>query len=210
VVGVNGSTNFEQGINMEINVQRIDGNWDLGYSLDKHVLSSTYLGDNQWGHPTFDTTRSEVGEALYQLKYQSDFKQIPIIANQLSHSLAEQFSSASLVIPMPPSKQRPRQPVIEIAHIIAKNMGIPCYENLLIKTKDTPQMKDIESRKDKVDTLVRALAINDLLGNAQYDVLIIDDLYDSGASLEAATNILREYKKVRNIFVATATRKHNA
>ncbi|GIU36007.1 ComF family protein [Shewanella schlegeliana] len=195
---------------MEINVQRIDGNWNLGYSLDKHVLSSTYLGDNQWGHATFDTTRSEVGEALYQLKYRSDFNQIPLIANQLSDSLAKLFSSASLVIPMPPSKQRARQPVIEIAQIVAKNMGIPCYENLLIKTKDTPQMKDIESRKDKVETLVQALAINDLLGNAQYDVLIIDDLYDSGASLEAATNILREYKKVRNIFVATATRKHNA
>jgi len=193
---------------MEVNVQRINGNWDLGYSLDKHVLSSTYIGDNQWGHPEFDTTRSEVGEALYQLKYRSDFNQVTSIANQLSTSLSQYFSSACLVIPMPPSKQRARQPVVEIARALASNMGIPCYENLLLKNQDTPQMKDIEDREEKVETLVQAFAINDSLGEGQYDVLIIDDLYDSGSSLEAATRVLREYGKIRNIYVATATRKN--
>ncbi|MDT0499521.1 MULTISPECIES: ComF family protein [unclassified Halomonas] len=193
---------------MEVNVQRINGNWDLGYSLDKHVLSSTYIGDNQWGHPEFDTTRSEVGEALYQLKYRSNFNQVASIASQLSTSLSQYFSSACLVIPMPPSKQRARQPVVEIARALARNMGIPCYENLLLKNQDTPQMKDIENREEKVETLVQAFAINDSLGEGQYDVLIVDDLYDSGSSLEAATRVLREYGKIRNVYVATATRKH--
>lgn len=78
---------FEQGDNMEVNVHRANGNWDLGYSLDKHVLSSTYIGDNQWGHPEFATKRSEIGEALFQLKYRSDFKQVTTIANQLSTSV---------------------------------------------------------------------------------------------------------------------------
>ncbi|MDT0510662.1 ComF family protein [Halomonas sp. LES1] len=193
---------------MEVNVQRINGNWDLGYSLDKHVLSSTYIGDNQWGHPEFDTTRSEVGEALYQLKYRSNFNQVASIASQLSTSLSQYFSSACLVIPMPPSKQRARQPVVEIARALARNMGIPCYENLLLKNQDTPQMKDIENREEKVETFVQAFAINDSLGEGQYDVLIVDDLYDSGSSLEAATRVLREYGKIRNVYVATATRKH--
>ena len=193
---------------MEVNIQRINGNWDLGYSLDKHVIRSVYLGENQWGHPDFDTTRSEVGEALYQLKYRSDYSQITSIANQLSNSLSEYFSSTCLVVPMPPSKQRARQPVIEIAQLVARNMGIPCYDNLLIKTENTPQMKDIENRDEKVSTLVRAFSINDLLGAGQYDILIIDDLYDTGSSLEAATRVLKEYSKIRNIYVATATRKH--
>lgn len=193
---------------MEVNVQRINGNWDLGYSLDKHVLSSTYIGDNQWGHPEFDTTRSEVGEALFQLKYRSDFKQVTNIANQLSTSLSQYFPSACLVIPMPPSKQRTRQPVVEIARAVASNMGIPCYENLLQKNQDTPQMKDIQDREEKVETLVQAFSINDSLNEGLYDVLIIDDLFDTGSSLEAATRVLREYRKVRNIYVATATRKN--
>lgn len=195
---------------MIVNPKRINGNWNLGYSLDKHVLQSTYIGDSQWGHPEFDTTRSEVGEALYQLKYRSDYSHIPLLSKQISVSLSRHFSSAGLVIPMPPSKQRERQPVIEIAHQVAKNMGIPCYENLLVKTSITPQMKDIGSRDEKVQTLVKAFTVYDVLGPDSYDVLIIDDLYDSGSSLEAATRVLRNYKKIRNVYVATITRKHNA
>lgn len=68
-------------------------------------------------------------------------------------------------------------------------------------------MKDINSRDDKVDTLVKAFAINDVLGNGYYDILIVDDLYDTGSSLEAATKVLNEYSKIRNIYVATVTRK---
>jgi predicted amidophosphoribosyltransferase len=195
---------------MEVNVQRINGNWNLGYSLDKHVLQSTYIGENQWGHPEFDTIRSEVGEALYQLKYRSDYEQIPRIANQMSASLSRYFSSVGLIIPMPPSKERVRQPVIEIARLVASNMRVPCYENLLVKTQNTPQMKDIGSREEKVDTLVKAFTVNDVLSPGLYDVLIIDDLYDSGSSLEAATSVLRRYKKIRSVCVATVTRKHNA
>ncbi|WP_077343606.1 ComF family protein [Pseudocolwellia agarivorans] len=192
---------------MEVNIQKINGNWDLGYSLDKHVLQSIYLGENQWGHAEFDTTRSEVGEALFLLKYRSDYTKIPEIANQISESLSQYFSTACLVIPMPASKQRARQPVREIALKVAENMKIPCLENLLIKSVNTPQMKDIDSREDKVNTLVEAFAINDVLGDGDYDILIVDDLYDTGSSLEAATKVLREYSKIRNIYVATATRK---
>lgn len=50
---------------MDVNVKAIAGNWDAGFVLDKHVRSSTYLGDNEFGHPTFHTIRSEVGEALF-------------------------------------------------------------------------------------------------------------------------------------------------
>ncbi len=192
---------------MEVNIQRINGNWDLGYSLDKHVLQSVYLGENQWGHAEFDTTRSEVGEALFLLKYRSDFTQISAISDQMTKSLSQYFSTACLVIPMPASKQRARQPVREIAIKVAENMKIPCLENLLIKNVSTPQMKDIDSRDEKVDTLVKAFVINDVLGDGDYDILIVDDLYDTGSSLEAATKVLNEYSKIRNIYVATVTRK---
>ena len=66
---------------MKVNVQAIHGNWDLGYTLDKHMLSSTYLGDNEQGHPQFDSVRTEVGEALFQLKYRSAFQKIPLIGD---------------------------------------------------------------------------------------------------------------------------------
>ena len=46
---------------------RIPGRWREGYVLDYHTLDSTYLGDDEYGHPMFDTKRSDVGELLYRL-----------------------------------------------------------------------------------------------------------------------------------------------
>ena len=108
---------------------------------------------------------------------------------------------------MPPSKQRKTQPVTEIAKELSRLMKIPCYEELLVKTTATPPMKDIATREEKVQTLTDAFIINDQLGNGMYDILIVDDLYDTGSSLEAATTVLRQYAKIRNIYVATVTRK---
>lgn len=179
----------------------------LGYSLDKHTISSTPIGNNEYGHMQFDTVRSEAGEALFQLKYRSDFMQIFVIAEQMKISFGNAFSSAGLVVPMPPSKARARQPVVEIAREYARITGIPCYENLLVKTSDTPAMKDIATREEKVAVLMGAFTLYDVLKDGPYDVLIIDDLFDTGSSLEAATNMLRGYNQIRNVFVATVTRK---
>lgn len=192
---------------MDVNIKEISGVWALGLSLDKHTTSSTPIGYNNFGHMQFDTVRPEAGEALFQLKYRSDYSQVPLIAQQMVASFSKIFSSVNLVIPMPPSKARPRQPVVEIAQEYARLTGIPCYENLLVKTSDTPPMKDIATREEKVSTLMGALTVCDVLKDNGNDVLIIDDLFDSGSSLEAATNILRGYIKIRNIFVATVTRK---
>lgn len=139
---------------MDVNIKQIDGIWTLGYSLDKHTLSSTPTGYNEYGHMQFDTIRPEAGEALFQLKYRSDYSQVEVIASQLSASFGQAFSSASLVVPMPPSKVRSRQPVTEIATEYARLRGIPCREDLLVKTGTTAPMKDIESRDEKISAFV--------------------------------------------------------
>lgn len=192
---------------LEVNIKEIVGVWELGYSLDKHTISSTPIGHNEFGHMQFDTIRPEAGEALFQLKYRSDFSQVSLIAQQMKNSFDNVFSSAGLVIPMPPSKARTKQPVIEIAKEFARLKGIPCYENLLVKTSETSSMKDIATREDKVSALMGAFTVYDVLNEGLYDVLIIDDLFDTGSSLEAATKSVRNYSKIRNVYVATVTRK---
>ncbi len=192
---------------MKVNVRQLIGPWDLGYTLDKHTISSVYTGDNQHGHPTFDTVRSEVGEALYQLKYKGDFSQVTPIANQLAASLSSVFKTASFVAPMPTSRKRLRQPVPEIARQLAANMEIPCLENFIQKSAQTSQMKDLGSKQDRIDALSQVLCFNDVLTAGLYDVLLVDDLFDTGASLEAATMTLRSCSRIRKIFVTTVTRK---
>jgi predicted amidophosphoribosyltransferase len=193
---------------MKVNLRRINGPWNGGFTLDKHTLRSVYTGDNEYGHPIFDTTRTEIGECLYQLKYKHDYSQVPVIANELSAAASSAFGFISFVSPIPPSQHRARQPVVEIARQVAANLEIPCIENMLLKKAHTEQMKNIGSREDKVKALCDKLYFDDVLADGPYDALIIDDLYDTGATVEAATTVLRGYPKIRNIYIATITRKH--
>jgi len=192
---------------MDVNVRQMEGRWDLGYSLDKHTLSSTPIGYNDYGHMQFETIRPEAGEALFQLKYRADYTKVSIIASELNRSLAGYYPFVSFIVPMPPSKSRQRQPVTEISRSLASLMNIPCFEDFLVKTKPTPAMKDIDSREEKVQTLEDAFSINDTLQKGLYDVLVVDDLFDTGSSLEAATNVLRTCKKIQHVYIATVTRK---
>jgi predicted amidophosphoribosyltransferase len=190
---------------MKVDIRKMNGPWDLGYSLDKHTLSSTYIGDDDRGRPKFDTKRTEVGEALYQLKYKSAHALAGALANEIVSSLGSYFKGASVVVPIPPSKRRSRQPTAEIAKEVGNLTGIQYREDLLVKRIKTPQMKDIASREERLALLRSAFATQDVLVS-RADVLLIDDLFDTGSSLEAATLVLRDYAKIRKVFVVTVTR----
>ena len=69
----------------------LQGPWERGYSLDKQVLHSEFIGNNQYGHPMFDTTRTEIGEAMYQLKYQGNCEVLPNIIETASDFLLKAY-----------------------------------------------------------------------------------------------------------------------
>lgn len=197
---------------VDVNVKEITGVWDSGYSLDKHIVSSTYIGENQWGHAQFDTVRTDVGEAVFLLKYRDDFTKCADIAQSIKDNILPKLPFISFIVAMPPSKVRPKQPVQEIALELGNIAGKLCINGLLVKSKSTPEMKDIASREERIELLMAAFEIDDkvvaeTLPETGYNVLIIDDLYDTGTSLEAATQTLRQCDKIEKIFVATATRK---
>ena len=103
-----------------------------------HVLSSVYLGDNEYGYPKFDTTRSEIGEALYQLKYRGDWSQVAPLAAQVAERIVPLFDKVELIIPMPASNVRQRQPVNEIAMALGHAMGVPVIDDIVVKVaRDT-------------------------------------------------------------------------
>lgn len=61
---------------MNVKIMKVEGDWDDGLVLDWHVAHSEFLGHDQYGHPQYDTVRTEVGEALFRLKYRSDCTEI--------------------------------------------------------------------------------------------------------------------------------------
>ena len=174
---------------MDINIRAISGNWDAGYVLDKHVRSSVYLGDNSSGHPQFETTRSEAGEALYQLKYRHDWSKVTPLASELAKSILPHLAKVGLIIPMPASNVRQRQPVNEIALELGTLIKIPVFEDILVKASAVTggqQLKDMKNKEDKAAALQGRFLIQDSIASQGcWNALVVDDLFDTGASMEA-------------------------
>lgn len=187
-------------------VKQIFGNWELGYSLDKHSISSVPNGTNAYGRVTFDTKRTEVGESVFQLKYRNDWTQVEALAGVLAEVLYPKFESVGLIIPMAASTSRTRQPVNEIAYALSKMVNEPYFENILIKTPNGKSLKDLNSKAEKIEALQGTLSVNNAITNeGKWNALLVDDLFHTGASLEAACTVLRTYPKIAKIYVATLT-----
>jgi len=196
---------------MNVSIKEIKGNWMKGYALDKHKIRSVYTGDNEYGHPTFDTTRTEVGEAVYKLKYRNDTNQIQGLADAVVQNLLPKFDNVSLIIPAPASKRRSIQPVHEIAKAIGHKIKVKSFENIVVKsqsTSSTVELKDMTTKEEKETALVDRFTINDEITNEGcWNALVLDDLFDTGATMEAVCRSLRTYRKIDKIYVAALTWK---
>ena len=156
-------------LQMKNSLRQIDGNWDLGFVLDKHKISSTPTGYNDYGHMQFDTIRTEVGEALFKLKYRNDSSQIQPLAEELANTIFPKFDKVGMLIPMPSSKKRPQQPVTELTKSIGKIVGKPVFDRPGGKVKSLTDFSHIIEPKPNRLTIwsrdewhmVNALTVND-------------------------------------------------
>jgi predicted amidophosphoribosyltransferase len=190
---------------VEINPKRITGCWTEGFALDFHTLSSEYIGDDEYGHPQFDTKRSEIGELLYRLKYRKDNSVLDDIITTVSQFIKSINWTVDLIVCVPPSRKgRKFQPVPPIAIGIGRALGIGVCVDIVVKVKDTPELKNIFDFEERMRILKDAFEIRDPVV-AGHSILLFDDLYRSGATLNAVSRLLQQEGKVRNIYVLTLT-----
>jgi len=192
-----------------INPIRIPGPWRQGCVLDYHTLSSDFLGYNEYGHPEFDTKRSEVGELLYLLKYRNDPSVVNTIVDTAAKFLREWNLKIDVMVPVPPSRTRPYQPVIEIAAALGALLNISVRPDYVTKTKQTPELKSVYDYDTRLTLLEDAFSIRDQTLTGKI-VLLFDDLYRSGATLTAITNTLYSEAEVADVYAFALTRTRSS
>jgi predicted amidophosphoribosyltransferase len=192
---------------MDIDPKMISGNWSHGWALNQHTINSTAgAGDNS-GHPTFVTERTEIGEALFKLKYRDDLTQVEAIARTVAdfiHGRSE-LADIKAILAVPPSDwRRSFQPVEVLASRIGEMLGLPAPDDFLLKAKQTKPLKGMTDKRLRRKELEDAFAVMDQrFANAH--VLLFDDLFRSGETLKAVTVALLFLGHVAKVSVVAAT-----
>lgn len=172
-----------------------------GFALNIHTLNSVLEDSGR-----FNTTRTKIGEMLYQLKYNFNIAYLDEISSIAADSVLRLFEEIQYIIPVPPSnRNRPFQPVFELAKKISNTAKIPIDLEYLKKSIITPELKEIDDIEYREKVLQKAFSIPDKRYKDK-SILLFDDLYRSGATLNAATKVLKEQGEVGNVFVLTITK----
>lgn len=180
------------------------GTWNDGFALDRHTVASVPTSDPyRWA-----TTRTELGQLVYELKYGNDWGALQSIVDTAEDFIRNGWQGLpglDIVVPAPPSVTvRGAQPVVEIARDLARRLGISFCENAVLKTHATPQMKNVNDLAQRRQMLRET--IQQGTANVQgKEVLILDDLYQSGATLGRVTDVLQT-ARASEVYVLALTR----
>jgi predicted amidophosphoribosyltransferase len=184
---------------------QIDGNWKAGYAIDLHTINSVYLGDNLDGQPQFENDRSEMGELINRLKYHSDETAIPKIIELINKNL-KNIKAVDFIIPVPPSNlNRAFQPVYKIVEELSKSSSVLLLKDVIYKT-NVEELKSITNPAKREALLRDSLRLNPKIDIENRVILLIDDVYRSGATVRAVTDLLYNQAKVKSVYVLTMTK----
>jgi len=172
----------------------LTGNWSTGFALGFH---SRFTGG--------DWNRSGVGDLTYRLKYQGDTSVIPALTSQTLELIRQHPELAQVdgIIPVPPSTPRPADPVTIFCEALAGKINVE-VEPLIIKTRQTQPQKEMKTLAQKRANVAGAFAIcGEVKGKR---ILLVDDLFDSGATLDEISRLLQQNGAARvNVLTLTRT-----
>lgn len=190
---------------MVLHPQGIKGPWKAGIVLDWHTVASQIVGHNEFGYPIFANTRSEIGELLYQFKYKNDPSALVKIVKAFIEHLGDKTRGRfDLIIPVPPSNPK-RTVTSQIARGFAVGLGTNYSDTALTKCKNTSELKSVSDPGQRKQILEGAF-IADKLQLENKTVLLVDDLYRSGATLEATSETVLTQGNPKAVYVLAITR----
>lgn len=197
----------------KIDPQLVHGAWKLGWTLDRHSISSQFVGCNEHGHEVWDTVRTELGELLFRVKYRSDESAAAPIAETIDSFLGGKpklRSRIQMVIPVPPSNvSREKQPVEAIARALCSRLQVPLAVDAVRKSKATPQLKNVTDYEERVEMLDGAFAVESAKTSSKR-ILLLDDLYRSGATANAVANALCHQGQADCVYFIALTRTRSS
>lgn len=162
------------------------GNFDLGFALGEYSMFATS-----------SRKRTKLGALLHKFKYEQDRYAGMILSDLLSDFVNSQslLKSSDMMLTVPPSFiSRSFDPVSFLAQRIEERTQIRWEKDALKRTRLTKQQKSVWGLEPKEMNVSDAFRLTKPLALEGKKILLIDDLFASGATLNEISAILREAK----------------
>ena len=168
------------------------------------MSNASYLeqGRNLWIH------REPAAGALYRLKYHNKRDYGKIFAREMAQQYTREIERWKIdeIMPIPLHPSRRRKRGFNQAEIMAGELasltGIPLRTDVLFRIKKTSPQKSL-GRNERQANLKGAFAVSGTW-KACKNVLLIDDIYTTGATLERAAKMLR-IAGAQNVYFLTVS-----
>lgn len=157
-------------------------------------------GLSLWNH------KAPVNQSIYQFKYHNQRRYGELYGQELVKHFYKEISrwNPDMIMPVPLHRARRRKRGYNQAQILAETIGkrmhIPVDSKSLIRRKNTNPQKKLghDARKKN---LKNAFALKETFRPVK-SVLLVDDIYTTGNTLDAAARILKQ-KGVKNVYFLT-------
>lgn len=168
----------------------------------------------KWIFPTFDYRHPPVKKAVWLLKYKGRKSLAKVFAEVLYGHILEELADLvamenfiePILVPIPIDSNRKRERGFNQAELICKELikldltaqegngvNFKLRSDILIKIKDTGHQARIENRSHRMKNIVGSFALSsktvDIHGK---NIIIIDDVTTTGATLSEARKVLRQ------------------
>lgn len=162
----------------------LSGNFDLGFALGEYSIKESAK-----------RKKTKVGDLLHKFKYEQNRHAGVILADLASDLISSQIvlKSSDLMLTIPPSfRSRSFDPVSFIAERIEERTKIRWERDVFLRTRLTKPQKSIWDKELKQWNVFNTFRIAKPLQLEGKTILLIDDIFDSGATLNEISAILRE------------------
>jgi ComF family protein len=163
-----------------------------------------------WIFPLFDYRHLPIKKSIWLLKYKGKKRLAGIFAEIVYEKIIEELSELSLMknfrepilIPIPLSSKRYRERGYNQAELICQELkkinnlrhGVDwrLEKNVLIKIKETEHQAKIKDRRDRLKNLADSFSVKNPELIKGKNVILIDDVTTTGATLAEAKKILKQ------------------
>jgi competence protein ComFC len=160
-----------------------------------------------WIFPVFDYRHPPIKKAVQLLKYKGKQRLAKIFAKVIYNRILEEIADLSvlenfrdvILIPIPLSNKRKRERGFNQTEIICKelitldqNVNFKMESKVLMRVTDNKHQAHLQNRAERLKNIIGSFVVNNAERIKNRNIILIDDVTTTGATLNEAKKVLRE------------------